>query len=155
MPRPALPFAALLTRAVVAVVALSLVFDAAGSRRLINLDGPPTAAAYAVSLLAPAFFLWALWAASSVFVRIDNGDAFGPAMVRGLREIGAGLMLGAFAAIVVQPGLIYLIDNGFRYMRGVRFNLNVETLTLALTGLVLIALARQGQALKSSLDQFV
>ncbi len=86
---------------------------------------------------------------------MHRGDAFGPAMVRGLREIGGSLMLGAFAAIVVQPSLIFLIGNGFSEMRGVTFDLDVENLTLALVGLVLILLARQGQKLKSKLDEFV
>jgi hypothetical protein len=40
-------------------------------------------------------------------------------------------------------------------MRGVRFNYDVENLTLAMVGLVLILLARQGQNLKSKLDEFV
>jgi hypothetical protein len=110
---------------------------------------------YWVSLLAPAFFLAALWAASDAFVRMERGDAFGPAMVRGLREIGACLMLGAFAATVVQPSLIFLIGNGFREMRGVRFDVNVENLTLALVGLVLVLLAREGQKLRTTLDQIV
>ena len=76
-------------------------------------------------------------------------------MVRGLNEIGGSLMLGAFAATVVQPSLTFLIGNGFREMRGVRFNLDVENLTLALVGLILILLAREGQKLKSKLDEFV
>lgn len=108
-----------------------------------------------IGLLAPACFLFALWAASNVFVRIGRGDSFGPAVVRGLREIGAGLMLGAFALIVLQPSLVHLIGNGFLEMRGVEFGYSVESLTLALIGLVLILLARQGEQLRSSLDQFV
>jgi hypothetical protein len=76
-------------------------------------------------------------------------------MVRALREIGGCLMIGAFAAIVVEPSLIFLFDNGFREMRGVRFNLDVENLTLALIGLLLILLARQGQKLQAALDEFV
>jgi Protein of unknown function (DUF2975) len=108
-----------------------------------------------VNLLAPAFFLWALWAASNAIVRMDRGDAFGPAVVKGLKQIGGSLMLGAFAAAVVQPSLIYLIGNGFREMRGVRMDLDVENVTLALVGLVLILIAQQGQRLKSKLDEFV
>jgi len=64
-------------------------------------------------------------------------------------------MLGAFATIVVQPSLIFLIGNGFREMRGARFNIDMENLTLALVGLVLILLARKGQQLKSTLEEFV
>jgi hypothetical protein len=159
MSKPALPIAALLTRIVAVGLGLALFFEQAGARQLLHLDGSDgrvmITPVYWVSLLAPAFFLRALWAASDAFVRMDRGDAFGPAMVRGLKEIGGNLMLGAFAAIVVQPSLIFLIRNGFREMRGVRFNLDVENLTLALVGLLLILLARQGQKLKSKLDQFV
>ena len=159
MPKPALPIAAVLTRIVALALGLALFFEQAGARQLLHLDGSDSRVmmtpVYWVSLLAPVFYLWALWAASEAFVRMDRGDAFGPAMVRGLKEIGGNLMLGAFAAIVVQPSLIFLIDNGFREMRGVKFNLDIENLTLALVGLVLIQLARQGQNLKSKLDQFV
>jgi hypothetical protein len=136
-----------------------LFFEQAGARHLLHLDGSNgrimMTPVYWVSLLAPIFFLAALWSASEAFVRMDRGDAFGPAMVRALREIGGNLMLGAFASIVVQPSLIVLIDNGFRAMRGVKFNLGIENLTLGLIGLLLILLARQGQTLKSKLDQFV
>jgi hypothetical protein len=157
--KPALPIAALLTRIVAVGLGLALFFEQAGALKLLHLDASDgrvmMTPVYWVSLLAPAFYLWALWAASDAFVRMDRGDAFGPAMVRGLKEIGFNLMLGAFAAIVVQPSLIFLIGNGFREMRGVRFDLTVENLTLALVGLVLVLLARQGQTLKSKLDQFV
>lgn len=161
MSKPALPIAALLTRALAVGLGLALFFEQTGARQLLNLDRSGSdgrvmmTPVYWVSLLAPAFFLWALWAASDALVRMDRGDAFGPAMVRGLKEIGGSLMLGAFAAIVVQPSLIFLIGNGFLEMRGVRFNLDIENLTLALVGLVLILLAREGQKLKSKLDQFV
>jgi hypothetical protein len=88
-------------------------------------------------------------------VSLERGDAFGPAVVCGLKEIGFCLMIGAFAAIVVQPSLIYLVGNGFTEMRGVTLNWNVENLTLALVGVVLILLAREGQKLQSKLDEFV
>ncbi len=159
MPKPALPIAALFTRTVTVALSLALLFERVRAPQLLKfegLDSRITATPVSwVSLLAPAFFLWAAWAASDVFVRMDRGDAFGPAMVRGLKHIGGGLMLGAWAAIVAQPSLIFLIGHGFHEMRGVSFNFDVENLTLALVGLVLILLARQGQSLKSQLDQFV
>lgn len=159
MLKPALPISAMLTRAVALGLALALFFEQAGARQLLHLDPAQgrimTTPAYWVSLMAPAFFLAALWAASDAFVSLDRGDAFGPAVVCALRNIGGCLMLGAFAAIVAQPSLIVLFDNGFRDMRGVRFNLGIENLTLALVGLLLILLARQGQKLKYQLDQFV
>jgi hypothetical protein len=158
MRKPALPAAAVVTRAVALLLGVALFFEQAGARQLLHLDstGPVMMTpAFWVSLVAPAFFLAALWRASDVFVRMDRGEAFGPAVICGLRQIGGNLMLGAFAVIVAQPSLIFLIDNGFREMRGVRFNLDVENITLALVGLALVALARQGQQLKSTLDSFV
>jgi hypothetical protein len=159
VPKHALPAAAIATRIVVAVLGLALIFEQAGARQLLNLDGSDArfvmSPVYWVSLIAPAFFLRALWVASNAIVSMDRGDAFGPALVSGLTEIGVYLILGAFAVIVVQPSLIFLIGNGFTEMRGVKFNLDVENLTLALVGLVLILLARQGQQLRSNLDEFV
>ena len=158
MKRP-LPIAAIVTRVLIVGLGLALFFDQAGARRLLHLDGSDAGVmmtpVYFVSLLAPVFFLAALWAASETLVRIDREEPFGPAMVRGLKEIGACLMIGAFAAIIAQPSLIFLIGNGFQEMRGVRFNLDVENVTLALVGLVLVLLSRKGQELKSKLDQFV
>jgi hypothetical protein len=150
MPKPSFSVGALLTRITVVALGIALFFPpgVTGGRLM-------TTPAYWVSLLAPAFFLVAVWSASTALVRIDRGDAFGPSMVRGLKEIGGCLMLGAFAAIVAQPSLLFLIGNGFREMRGARFNFDVENVTLALVGLMLVLLARQGQSLKSKLDQFV
>jgi hypothetical protein len=154
-----LPSAAILTRIVIITFGLALFFGQPAALAVLGLDGShgrvTMMPGYLVSLLAPAFFLRALWVASDVFVRIDRGDAFGPAMVRGLKDIGRNLMFGAFAAIVVDPSLKYLIDNGFRDMRGASFDLDVENVTLALVGFVLVLLARQGQNLKSKLDEFV
>ena len=153
------PSAALLTRTVVLALGLALFFEQAGALRLLHLEEAGGQAmmrpVYWVSLLAPIFFLTALWSAARVFARIDRGDDFGPAMVCGLRDIGWCLMLGAWAAIVAQPALIFLIGNGFRELRGVRFELNVENLTLALVGLVLVVMARQGRRLRMKLDEFV
>ncbi len=154
-----LPLQAVLTRVFTLGLGLALFFEQAGARQLLHLDGANglglMTPVYWVSLLAPVFFLGALWAASGVFVRIDRGEDFAPAVVSGLREIGTLLMLGAFAAIVVQPSLIFLMANGFTAMRGVRFALNVENVTLAVMGLVLLTLARQGRALRAKLDGFV
>lgn len=146
MSKPRLSIAALTIRIVTIGFGVALVVGQTGSLA--------TAAGW-FGLLAPAFFLWALWATSGVWTRMNRGEAFGPAMIRGLKEIGTGLMLGAFSAIVVQPSLIFLSGNGFTEMRGVRFNLDIENLTLALVGLVLIMLARAGAQLKSSLEEFV
>jgi hypothetical protein len=159
MSKPTLPIAAIVTRIVVVGLGLALFFDQLGARRLLHLEGADggvmATPAYWIGLLAPIFFLAALWVASNALVSLERGDAFGPAVVCALKEIGYCLLLGAFAAIVVQPSLMYLIGNGFSEMRGVALNWNVENLTLALVGVVLILLAREGKKLQSKLDEFV
>jgi hypothetical protein len=157
--KPRLSATAIAIRVIIVGLALSLFFPQAGALSLLHLEGSGASVmltpVYWVSLLAPVFFLAALKVASDAIVRMDRGDDFGPAVVRGLRETGFCLMLGAFAAAVVQPSLIFLIGNGFSEMRGVEFDYTVENVTLALVGLVLLLIARQGQQLKSKLDEFV
>lgn len=159
MTKAPVPIAAILTRIVAVCLGLALWFQQAGALRLLHLDGAgsemmltPT---YFVSLLAPIFFLAALWVASNALVSMTRDESFGPALVCGLKQMGWCLIFGAFAAIVVQPSLIFLIGNGFREMRGATFDLSVENLTLALVGMVLILLAQQARTLQSKLDEFV
>ena len=156
MPKLPLPSAALATRVAVVVFGVALLVEQGITDNLLQ-PRPSLAAApgYGVDLLAPAFFVWALWESATVFGRLDRGEAFGPAMARGLNRIGAGLMLGSWCAIVLEPGVAHLVADGFSGMRGVKFAFTVENLTLAFTGLVLILLARRGRALQSTLDQFV
>ncbi len=159
MAKFSLPSVALVTRVAILAFGLALFFEQAGARQLLHLDeaaGPVMMTpVYWTSLLAPAFFLWGLWAATNVLVRMDRGDAFGPSMVKGLRELGGALMLGAFCAVVVRPSFAYLAANGYRYLRGVKYDYTVENLTLAFVGLMLMLLARHGQKLRSDLEQFV
>jgi hypothetical protein len=150
---------ALLIRIAILILAIALFVDQADARLFLHLDGVNGnlmgSSAYWVSLVAPAFFLAALWQASEALVRMNRGEAFGAATVRGLKEMGGCLMIGAVAAIIVQPSLIFLFANGFTEMRGVRFDIDVENITLALVGLVLILIAREGKQLQSKLDEFV
>jgi hypothetical protein len=154
-----LPIGALLIRILIVGLGVALFFEQAGARQLLHLDGSGDQVmmtpVYWVSLVAPVFFLAALWAASNALARMGRGETFGASAVRGLKEMGGCLMIGAFAAIVVQPSLIFLFANGFTQMSGVTFDLDVENLTLVLVGLVLILLAREGQKLQAKLDEFV
>ena len=109
----------------------------------------------AVDLIAPAFFLWALFEGARLIVQARGGDRYGPAMVGGVRRAGAALMLGAFAAVIVAPALHHLAANSFTAMTGVRFAYSMEALTLAAIGLLLLVLARVGAALKADLEAFV
>jgi len=111
--------------------------------------------AFWVSLLAPGFYLCALWTASDVFERLNKGDAFTEAVVKGLKDIGRNLITGAVAAILIAPSLAPLLEDGFHGFRGIRFNLEIESLTIGLIGLILYLLAKQGQSLKSELESII
>ncbi len=123
-----------MTRIVVIALGVALFAGQSGALALLRFDGSfgrvMMTPASSVSVLASAFSLRALRVASGVFARIDRGDAFGPAVVRG-------------------------IENGSRDMRGASFDLDVENATLGLLGSALVLLARQGQNLKSKLGAFV
>ena len=105
-----------------------------------------------LNLLAQGFYLCALWPASTVFARLGKGDAFGPAMVKGMRDVGLNLMLGAVAALILVPLFVSQLDVQYR---GIPHPLDIQSITIGFIGLVLYLLARQGQALKSELEQFV
>lgn len=107
-----------------------------------------------VRLMAPLFFVLAMWAASGVIVRVKKGEAFAPAMLRGLLWMGFGLILGSLSAILLQPSLIWLMGNGFSELRGVKLDWGVENLAIGLTGLVLVFVAEHGRRLRAELDSF-
>jgi len=107
------------------------------------------------SVLAPGFYLCALWELANVFARMGRGDAFGPNMVRGLKSTGRCLMIGAAAAVVLAPSFAKWLDANLRGFSGLHFNLDIENVTIGLIGLTLYMLARRGVALKAELEQFV
>lgn len=107
------------------------------------------------SILAPGFYLCALWELSNVFARMGRGDAFGPNMARGLKSTGRCLIMGAAAALVLAPSFAKWLGDNLRGFSGLHFNLDVENLTIGLIGLTLYMLARRGVALKAELEQFV
>lgn len=105
-----------------------------------------------LNLLAPGFYLCAAWAASDVFGRMNKGSPFTPTLVKGIREVGRNLMWGAIAAILIVPTVSPWLTDRFR---GVRYDTDIESVTIFLVGLVLYLVAKQGQALKAELEQFV
>jgi len=108
--------------------------------------------AFWLRMLPPGFCLAALWETSNVFARLGRGDAFGRAMVKGLRGIGLNLVLSALAAIVISPSLQpVFLGQGW----SVVFNLDIESVTVGLIGLMMYVMAWQGSAMKAELEQFV
>jgi len=108
--------------------------------------------AYWADLLQPGFALFALWAASTLFGSLGRGDPFKPAVIKGMRGVGINLIFGAIGALVLVPLFNYLAF-GTEPLRV--YGPYIESLTFGLIGLVFYMLARQGQALKAELEQFV
>lgn len=105
-----------------------------------------------LALLAPGFYLCAAWAAANVFANVNKGSPFAPSLVKGIREVGQNLVIGALAAIVIVPSVTPWLSDRFR---GIRYDTDIESVTICLVGVVLYILAKQGQALKAELEQFV
>jgi len=108
--------------------------------------------AYWLDMLPQGFCIAALWEATNVFDRLSRGEAFNKAVVKGLRGIGLNLILSALAAIIVLPSLKpTFLGQGWV----VNFNVDPQSVTIGLIGIVLYAVARQGTALKAELESFV
>ncbi len=115
--------------------------------------------AFWLDMLPTGFCLSALWVATNVFERLSRGEAFNAAVVKGLRGIGLNLILSALSAIVIVPFLKPLAQDignwGHNLTLGLGVNINVESATVGVIGLVLYLVARQGRALKTELESFV
>ncbi len=108
--------------------------------------------AFWLTILAPGFYLCALWALGAFFTKSRSDDEFGPAMVKSLRETGQDLLIGAAAAILVEPVFSVWLTEGFR---GVRVSLEIEDVTIAFIGAAIFLLAETGKRLRGELEQFV
>ncbi|CAL4868963.1 hypothetical protein MMA231_03253 [Asticcacaulis sp. MM231] len=163
MSKPFIPLhtLSLLTKIAVGVLTFTLIVgqSATITAMVLELNSPSykfsIIPAFWVGLMAPGFYLCALWAASNVFTRMDKGDAFGEATVKGLKEVGSNLIWGAAAAIFIAPTLNLLIETDFQRLTGLKYDFEIESLTIGLIGFTLYLLAQQGQSLKSELDQIV
>lgn len=145
-----------ITQFLVVGLAAALFLQQAGLNAYLGWTPKPEAVVpHWAYLIAPAFFLWALWAGASVCVRLDQGAAFGPAITQGLWQVGAGLALGAFTAIALAPSIVHLMGNGFREMRGVQFDWSVANMVLGLAGVLLILLAQRGARLQAKMDEII
>lgn len=108
-----------------------------------------------LGLVAPALYLWAFWSGAAVFDAGARKGEFQPALVRALMRMGAGLMLGAWVAMIAEPAIRHLMGNGFTSMTGASLDVSLANLVLAFAGLVLVLIARRGQRVRAELDGFV
>lgn len=108
-----------------------------------------------IGLPAPALYLWAFWSGAEIFSKSRKARDFGPALISGLNHMGAGLMLGAWVAILAEPAVRHLVATNFAAMTGVRFDVSLGNLVVAFAGLILVLLARRGRQIRAELDGFV
>lgn len=142
----------------VAVLALALIGEKSGQLEHLEFTVGDTPAnvrmifAFWLTVLAPGFYLCALWALGAFFAKSRGEEEFGPAMVKSLRETGRGLLIGATAAILVEPVFSVWLVEGFR---GVRVSLGIEDVTIGFIGIAIYLLAETGKRLRLELEQFV
>lgn len=108
--------------------------------------------AFWADFLAAGFYICALWDLGSVFSRLHRGDAFGPAMVRGILGCGTWLIVGALAALGFAPALANFVGVSFGPET---LELKIMHTTFLFIGAALVMLARRGARLTSELEAFV
>lgn len=108
--------------------------------------------AFWITILAPGFYLCALWSLGAFFSKSAVDEEFGPAMVKSLKEVGQNLLIGAVAAILIEPTVTVWMDIGFR---GVRVTTDIAAITIGLIGIALYLLAETGKRLRFELEQFI
>ncbi len=108
--------------------------------------------AFWTTLLAPGFYLIALWWLGAFFGRQRTPEEFSQAIVQSLRETGQCLLIGAPCALLVEPAAMTFLT-----AEGGNFPLSemVEDLTIGLIGLALYVLAAAGQRVHDELTQIV
>lgn len=108
--------------------------------------------AFWVTILAPGFYLCALWALGAFFRKSASDEEFGPAMVKSLKEVGQNLLIGSVAAILIEPTIMVWMEIGFR---GVRVSTDIADVTIGFIGIALYLLAETGKRLRFELEQFI
>jgi hypothetical protein len=119
----------------VAVIALTLLVVATRGAfmRVDTLQQLPLAWAPAI------FYLWAVWAARSMFAAFSRGGfIFQDVVTKTLTRIGWALCLGAAATMLATPLRLLM---GAHLVAGFAV-LNIPALTLGVVGFALIAMAR-------------
>lgn len=143
-----------------AILVLALAFIGDRSRALQALDwtvgdaGANLAMVFAfwTSILAPGFYLSAIWDLSGVFRHAGQAGAFGPVFVRSVRGAGRCLAIGAACGLAVAPLAARLLTGQAPVSPLSAWMID---LTFGLIGLSLFMLAASGQKLRNELEQYV
>jgi|GEM_PF-1055120 len=105
-----------------------------------------------LTLLAPGFYLCALWSTADVFSGLNRGDAFGPVLVKGLRSVGTNLLWGAAAAVFIVPTLSQWAADRFG---GFHYRTDIAAITIGALGLTLWLVAGAGERMRDEMERFV
>ena len=142
----------------VGLLALALIRDKSGQLEHLDFTVGDAGAnlrvifAFWTTILAPGFYLCALWALGAFFSRSSTDTDFGPSMVKSLNDTGLNLLIGATSAILIQPMLTVWLTEGFR---GVRITTDIAAITIGFIGIALYLLAETGKRMRIELEQFV
>lgn len=145
-------------RVVAAALGLALVREGSGALHHLDVSAVATATIFAefglfwVTILAPGFYLCALWSLGAVFGRIAGGADFAPSVVKGLRSVGQNLVVGAACAVLLSPAASSWLG---RPLPSLSAQEQISHVTIGLIGAVLFLLTRSGQRLRSELKSFV
>lgn len=145
-------------KVLVAVLAVALIKEQSRDLQALDFSAGDTNAnllaigLFWIAVLAPGFYLCALWSLASFFGRAKEPKSFGQEVVKSLRDVGQCLIIGAACAVVLEPSLtVWMIDR----FRGFRYSARIEDITIGLIGAALYLLAASGQRLRDELEQFV
>jgi len=108
--------------------------------------------AFWTTLLAPGFYLIALWSLGNFFSRGSSPEVFSSEASRCIRSTGSSLLTGAGCALMVEPLAIATLT-----AEGMHFDVTlvVEDLTIGLIGLALYVLVASAEQLRDELKEFI
>jgi hypothetical protein len=145
-----------LLTAFVAATAVLLVLERlgyAGAYRGGSLSGVAARAGEQFVYALPGFlYLLALWQLRQAVAAVAEGALFGPAVVAAVKRVGALIIAGAAASILLMPALHRLFGDAYPRL----IDYDVATLILAAIGAALTFIARlieRAAAVQSELDQ--
>ena len=119
-----------------------------------TLDGSTRTLLMMAASLPALGYLWALWALQQALGDLAAGRLFHLTVARGMRRMGAGVLLGALLNVFVVTNLARFIVSG----RGGYLYFDLSGIVLGVVGTALILLARlidQARAMQAELDEIL
>lgn len=138
-------------------LALLLAIGAIGAPWLFAArgDGAGTRVLLLLVIALPAFgYLWALWAVQRALADLARGHLFHATVARAMRQMGAGVLIGALLSVFAVTNLARWISGG----QGSYLHFDLSGIVLGVVGSALILLSRlvdQARALQAELDEIV